>query len=98
MSVKPGVLAVSVQWLTIDAGTVEDLAGLTRRTKTIAFDLFGFVSAHKNIGGIYQRTLRLRQLLQFMASLGSLLSRRTGRRSIGRDVVTAAMEVLAAIS
>lgn len=35
-------------------------------------------------------TLRLRQLLQFIASLGSLLGRRTGRRSMpicGRDIM-----------
>lgn len=76
---------------TIDTRAVEDLAGFTGWTGSVAFDLDGgLVKAEMQRPG--SSTFRLRQLLQFIASRGSLEMRRAGSRSIpicGLDIVEA---------
>lgn len=82
---------------TIDASAVEDLTGFTCWACAVALDLRQLVSNR----GMDQRldktraewrTFLLRQLLQFMASRGSLETRRAGRRSMpiwGLDIAAA---------
>lgn len=73
--------------LTIDTGTLENLAGLTAWSQAIAFDLD--IQYNSEISGAERLTFLLRQDLQFMASRGSTVARRGARRSMvtcGRDM------------
>lgn len=67
--------------LTVDARAVEDLTGLTGWACPVALDLAGSEVLCK-LDAVPSGTFRLRQLLQFMASRGSLETRRVGRRSM----------------
>lgn len=66
---------------TVNARAVEDLTGLAGRACPVALDLPGS-EVLLRLGGFLGGTFRLRQLLQFMASRGSLETRRVGRRSM----------------
>jgi hypothetical protein len=68
-------------YATVNTWAVEDLARLARRTCPVALDLEQLSTRFKTAWWS-PCTLRLRQLLQFMASRGSVEARRVGRRSM----------------
>jgi hypothetical protein len=67
---------------TVYTRAVEDLAGFTRRACAVALDLELRLARLKRRNMQRSTTFRFRQLLQFMASLGSLETRRAGSRSM----------------
>ena len=82
--------SAGVACFTVDASAIEDVTSLATRSEPVTFDLVCYQLPET----VWPRgilTLRLRQLLQFIASLGSLLlGRLTGRRSMpicGLDIM-----------
>jgi len=83
---------------TVNARARKDLASFTSRPQSIAFDL---EKKNKSQCDLITRqfgkhTFRFRQLLQFIASRGSLLILRTGKRSMpiwGLDMVSSSTAV-----
>lgn len=67
---------------TVDTRAIEHLTCFTGRSCTVTFDLGTWSVYHTIDASTVQRTFRLRQLLQFMASRGSLETRRAGSRSM----------------
>lgn len=66
--------ASQVEEHTVDTRAVEHLTGFTGWASPIALDLGGRQQAAKDLEAVYTgigTTFRLRQLLQFIASLGS---------------------------